>query len=49
VAVQILLGITMEIFGTVQMLQLFHLWVATLYPGFVLILYTELGYQPERV
>jgi len=44
---QILLGLAMQISGIWQILQIFHLWVATLYLGFVLILYLELSYRRE--
>jgi cytochrome c oxidase assembly protein subunit 15 len=43
--IQILTGATLEIKGLPQVLQLFHLWIASLIIGVVLILYTELSNQ----
>jgi cytochrome c oxidase assembly protein subunit 15 len=45
IIIQILTGATLEIRGLPQVLQLFHLWIASLIIGVVLILYTELSNQ----
>jgi cytochrome c oxidase assembly protein subunit 15 len=48
VFLQIALGITLQLGGVRQILQVFHLWVATLFLGFVLMLYIELLYRREE-
>jgi len=42
---QIFLGSGMEIFGVPQILQVFHLWIASLFVGIILILYVELKHS----
>jgi len=42
--IQVLLGSALEIFGIPPILQVFHLWTASLFIGSLLILYTELAY-----
>jgi heme a synthase len=45
VVLQIVLGIAVQFAGIRPVLQLFHLWIATIYLGLVLILYTDLRYR----
>ena len=46
---QLLFGFGMQIFGILPILQVFHLWSAAFYVGLILVLYTSLLYQGERV
>jgi len=41
--VQVLIGSALEIFGIPPILQVFHLWTASLFIGSLLVLYTELA------
>jgi cytochrome c oxidase assembly protein subunit 15 len=43
--IQIVIGSALEIFGLPAILQVFHLWTASLFIGTLLILYTELVYR----
>ena len=45
IILQIAVGSGMEIFGVLQILQVFHLWIASLFVGLILILYIELKYN----
>ena len=45
IILQIFIGFSLQIFGISPILQVFHLWVGSLFIGVVLILYTELRYQ----
>jgi cytochrome c oxidase assembly protein subunit 15 len=42
--IQVMLGSALEIFGIPPILEVFHLWTASLFIGSLLILYTELAY-----
>ncbi len=42
--VQVILGSALEIFGIPPILQVFHLWTASLFIGSLLVLYTDLAY-----
>ena len=42
---QITIGSGLEIFGILQILQVFHLWIGSLFVGLILILYVELKYS----
>jgi cytochrome c oxidase assembly protein subunit 15 len=44
---QVLTGSAMQLFGLPAVLQVFHLWLASLLVGLVLIIYTELTYYQE--
>jgi heme A synthase len=45
---QIFIGVNLHLFGLPPILQVFHLWVASLYIGIVLILYTDLKYKQVK-
>lgn len=45
IVLQIAVGSGMEIFGVLQILQVFHLWIASLFVGLILILYVELKHH----
>jgi heme A synthase len=45
IILQILIGINLQVIGLPPFLQVFHLWIASIYIGVILILYTELKYQ----
>jgi cytochrome c oxidase assembly protein subunit 15 len=42
---QVLIGSALEIFGLPPILQVFHLWTASLFIGILLVLYTELAHM----
>jgi cytochrome c oxidase assembly protein subunit 15 len=42
---QILLGLSLQTIGISAILQIFHLWIASLFVGVILIVYTDLIYQ----
>jgi cytochrome c oxidase assembly protein subunit 15 len=42
---QILLGLSLQTIGISPFLQIFHLWIASLFVGVILIIYTDLIYQ----
>lgn len=42
--IQVILGSALEIFGIPAILQVFHLWIASLFIGSLLVLYTDLAY-----
>ena len=42
--IQIFIGINLHLFGLPPILQVFHLWLASLFIGVLLILYTDLNY-----
>jgi cytochrome c oxidase assembly protein subunit 15 len=42
ILLQIVIGSGMEIFGVLQIFQVFHLWIASLFVGILLMLYVEL-------
>jgi cytochrome c oxidase assembly protein subunit 15 len=44
---QIIIGSSMEIFGLPPVLQVFHLWIASIFIGIILIQYVELKYMSE--
>jgi len=46
--IQIFIGINLHLFGLPPILQVFHLWMASLYIGIVLILYTDLKYEQVK-
>jgi cytochrome c oxidase assembly protein subunit 15 len=45
IVMQIVIGINLHVLGLPPILQVFHLWIASLFIGMLLILYTELKYQ----
>jgi len=45
IIMQILIGINLQVIGLPPFLQVFHLWIASIYIGVILILYTDLKYQ----
>ena len=46
---QILLGLSMYVFGLTPMLQLFHVWASALFVGLVLVVYSALRRPQERL
>jgi heme a synthase len=47
ILLQIIIGSSMEIFGLPPVLQVFHLWIASIFIGTILIQYVELKYMSE--
>ena len=47
ILLQIIIGSSMEIFGLPPVLQVFHLWIASIFIGIILIQYVELKYMSE--
>lgn len=47
ILLQIIIGSSMEIFGLPPVLQVFHLWIASIFIGVILIQYVELKYMSE--
>jgi cytochrome c oxidase assembly protein subunit 15 len=45
IVLQILIGMNLQVIGLPPFLQVFHLWIASIYIGIILLLYTELKYQ----
>ena len=45
IALQIIIGINLHVFGLPPILQVFHLWIASIFIGVILVLYTDLKYQ----
>ncbi len=45
IVLQIVIGINLQVIGLPPFLQVFHLWIASLFIGVILILYTDLKYQ----
>jgi len=45
IILQLLIGINLQVIGLPPFLQVFHLWIASIYVGVVLIVYTDLKYQ----
>jgi cytochrome c oxidase assembly protein subunit 15 len=45
IILQVLIGINLQIIGLPPFLQVFHLWIASIYIGIILIVYTDLKYQ----
>ena len=47
IIIQLLIGLSLQFIGLPPFLQVFHLWIASIFIGVILILYTELKYQEE--
>jgi heme A synthase len=45
IILQIIIGVNLYVFGLSPILQVFHLWIASLFIGVLLILYTDLKYD----
>lgn len=45
ISLQIFIGINLHLFGLPPFLQVFHLWIASLFIGVILILFTDLNYE----
>ena len=45
VVLQIVVGLILQLIGLPPILQVFHLWMASLFIGIILMIYTELTYQ----
>jgi cytochrome c oxidase assembly protein subunit 15 len=45
IILQIIIGINLHVLGLPPVLQVFHLWIASLFIGVLLILYTDLKYK----
>jgi cytochrome c oxidase assembly protein subunit 15 len=48
IILQILIGINLQVIGLPPILQVFHLWIASIYIGVILIIFTELKYMQVR-
>jgi len=47
ILLQIVIGINLQVIDLPPFLQVFHLWIASIYIGTLLLLYTELKYKQE--
>ena len=45
IAIQIIIGVNLHLLELPPILQVFHLWIASLFIGVLLILYTDLKYE----
>ena len=45
IILQLLIGINLQVIGLPPFLQVFHLWIASIYVGVILVVYTDLKYQ----
>jgi cytochrome c oxidase assembly protein subunit 15 len=45
IVIQIIIGVNLHVFGLPPILQVFHLWIASIFIGVLLILYTDLKYE----
>jgi heme A synthase len=45
IILQLIIGVNLFVFGLPPILQVFHLWIASLFIGVLLILYTDLKYD----
>jgi len=45
ITLQVIIGINLHVLGLPPILQVFHLWIASLFIGVLLILYTDLKYE----
>jgi cytochrome c oxidase assembly protein subunit 15 len=45
IVLQIIIGVNLHVLGLPPILQVFHLWIASIYVGVILVLFTDLKYQ----
>jgi cytochrome c oxidase assembly protein subunit 15 len=49
ILLQLASGFTLQVIGFSPLIQVFHLWIASLFIGLILVLYTSLSYQQENL
>ena len=47
IILQIIIGLSLQLIGLPAILQVFHLWIASLFIGVLLIIYSDLSFQQE--